>query len=373
MIFSRRARWAIAAIAVVSQALAATGQATATLRGREARAITVERADVSGVVANVADTPVLLTWDRVRSLEGADDPAIGAYAAAGEALWRGIERLDRGDPIAALVVLETAFETFENEPGPTARLAADALLTARLTLGEAEASVVPWLHALERETTVIGPIAPRRTQIDYEWGLIAELAPVFVPSRIAARVAADVAADDFERWTVGPNKRLAEVYASALLLAAGQSPPPLDWDPPTEGVRLARAMVEARSNDPRRRAAAREELRAFVSDDARPWVRAWSHAGIGLSLLAESEGERLAGIGHLLVVPSVYGEAQPYLAGVCLAEAAQALADAGRTDDAARLLDTLTRIAPRHPALALPSLRGIRAISAPTQTNGIGS
>ncbi|MEO0632164.1 MAG: hypothetical protein AAFY46_15790, partial [Planctomycetota bacterium] len=305
----------------------AAAQMTATLRGREGRTVEVEQYDASGVIGEFADSRVYLTWDRVQSIEGANDEQVAAYLTAGEHLWRGLARLDRGDPIAALEALEVAFETFEDEPGATAELAADALLDARLSISIAQRCVLPWLHVLERDATQLGRGFARRAVIDEQWGLVPQLAPIFVPSRQSGRVAADVAADEFGRWTIGPTRRLAEVYASALLIAAGEAPPPLDWEPSTQGVRLARAVVEARSGDPRRRAVARDELQEFLQSDDRPWVKAWCHAAIGLSLLEESERERLAGVGHLLVVPSVHGETQPYLAGLCLASAAEALAD----------------------------------------------
>ncbi|MEL6497855.1 MAG: hypothetical protein AAF937_02850 [Planctomycetota bacterium] len=358
---------------LVAHAGLAAAQATATLRGRDARVIDIERFDGSAVIGEVAGSRVVLTWDRVRAVDGSGDAALARLLSAGDALWRGKTRLDRGDPIAAVAALEQAFDVFSAEPGHTARVSSDALLAARLALGQAERSVVPWLHLREQSAALLDAPGALRTETDEEWGLVQDLPPIFVPSRSAARIAADVAADGLLGWTEGPNRRLAEVYASALLIAAGESPPPLDWEPPSEPVGLVRSIVEARSDDPRRRAVARADLRRWLADQERSWVKAWCHAAIGLSLLNESESERLAGIGHLLIVPSVYGDAQPYLAGVCLAEAAQALANAGRAEAAARLVDTLSRRSPRHPALALPSLRGLRAAATSSQTNGIGT
>ncbi len=351
----------------------ASAQPSATLRGRDGRTVTVESADAAGLVGRFADTRLLVTWDRVRSFEGDQSEQVRAFLEAGELLWRGTSRLDRGDPIAALGAIESAYATFGDEQGATAALAADALLATHLELANAERSVVPWLHVLEHELSLVEAPPARRSPIDADTQLVPGLPPVFLPSRMTPRIAADVAEDGFNRWTEGPNRRLAEIYASALLIAAGESPPPLQGEAVTDGVRLASAMVEARSADVRRRAAARVELQAFLDADDRPWVRAWAHAGIGLSLLLESESERLAGVGHLLVVPSVHGESQAYLAGICLASAAEALADEGRLDAAARLIDTLERQSPSHPALALPSLRGIRSLTASASTNGIGS
>lgn len=364
-------RWGMVAMALVTGVAAA--QDTATLRGREGRVVEVESASGSGVIGTVSGARLEISWDRVRSISGGATSANARFLEAGDLLWRGIGRLDRGDPLAAIGVLEQSYEVFGTEPGATGAVAADAMLSARLALSDAERSVVPWLHILEHDLAVVDASGPRLTGIDRETGLVPSLPPVFETSRTAARSAAEVAGEGFDRWTDGPNRRLAEAYASALLIAAGQDPPPLDWQPPTEGTRLARAMVEARSPDARRRHAARAELQSFLDRESASWMHAWCHAGIGMSLLQGSPSERLAGIGHLLVVPSVHADDQPYLAGVCLANAAAVLGEEGRDEAAARLIDTLERLNPRHPSLSLPALRGVRSSAASASLNGNGT
>ncbi|MEO1535800.1 MAG: hypothetical protein AAFS11_09630 [Planctomycetota bacterium] len=349
----------------------ANAQGSAVLRGSDRQQMRIEQVDASGVTGTLGDARLLATWDRVRELRQETSAAQRVWLDAGEQLWRGISRLDRGDPIAAVGSLESAYEVFDAETGATGAVASDALLAARLELGNLERCIVPWLRLLEHDLSQVGPSGKRRARLDPETGLLPELPPIFVPTRTVGRTAAQIPGEGFERWTQGTNRRLAEAYASALLIAAGESPPPIRSEAPTEAVRLVEAVVEARSQSPRIRLAARQTLQDIIDSEVPAWTHAWCHAAIGLSLLRESEAERLAGVGHLLVVPSTHAERLPRLAGLCLASAAQALADMGRVEAAGTLIDELERIDPRHPALSLPSVRGLRALR--MSTNGTGS
>ncbi len=328
----------------------------------------VGSAGVQGVVGGV---PRLVTWDRVRGLQGVDATGAQAYLSAGEALWRGITRLDRGDAIAAIEPLESAFDTFAGFDGATTSIAADALLAARLRLGEAEGSVLPWVVRLEQDIRLLEPPAGRRVDLDPMTRLVPTLPPVFVGGRKPGAAAAELADGGFDRWTEGPNRRLAELYASAMLIAVGEDPPVIPDDVDDAGIRLVRAMVVSRHSDPALREAARRELRRFLAETEQEWTRAWCHAGIGLSLLQESGSQRLAGVGHLLMLPSRYAESQPYLAGVCLAEAAVVLYETGRTETARALADELDVQFPLHPVRRMPALRAIRTLRT-AETNGTG-
>ncbi|MEL7485090.1 MAG: hypothetical protein AAFN41_12160 [Planctomycetota bacterium] len=349
----------------------ANAQDTAILRGGDRQVMGVESVGSSGVVGTLGDARLLATWDRVRELRPDATAEQAVWLDAGEQLWRGVSRLDRGDPIAAVGALETAYNVFDADSGATGKVASDALLAAHLQLGSPERCIVPWLRVLEHDLLEIGPSGRRRAQLEPETGLLPELPPIFLPTRTVGRTASQVSGDGFRRWTPGTNRRLAEAYAAALLIAAGESPPPIRSEPPSEAVRLVEAVVEARSGDQRVRLAARQTLQDIIDSDVQAWKQAWCHAAIGLSLLRETEAERLAGVGHLLIVPSLHAERLPHLAGLCLASSAQALADMGRVDAAGTLIDELERIDPRHPALSLPSVRGLRALRTPT--NGIGS
>lgn len=364
-------RRCVCTVAAVCASIA-QAQDVASLRGRQGQSVVIEAADASGVTGTFADSRLLVTWDRVRAIDGESSDELAGFLDAGGLLWRGTSRLDRGDAVAALSVLEQAYEVFGDQPGATGAVAADALLAAHLALGNPDRCVLPWLQLLEHDVSQVQPLGSHRAAIDSGTGLVPELPPIFLPSRSAVRRATELAGDEFGRWTPGTNRRLAEAYASAFLIAAGERPPPLEGEASSEGVRLVQAIVEARSDDPNRRLTARVALQGFLDAEHPAWIDAWCHAGIGLSLLLESESDRLAGVGHLLVVPSEHAETQPSLACVCLAYSALTLADAGRPDAAGTLINELERIAPRHPALSLPSLRGIRAISAPTSTNGTG-
>lgn len=75
-------------------------------------------------------------------------------------------------------------------------------------------------------------------------------------------------------------------------------------------------------------------------------------AAIGRSLLLEDDEEsRLLGVAMLMHLPSRLREAQPYLAGVALAESAGALDAMGLGPEADRVRGEFRRQFPGHPML----------------------
>jgi hypothetical protein len=119
--------------------------------------------------------------------------------------------------------------------------------------------------------------------------------------------------------------------------------------------------VAARTGDAQSRRAARERLEEFMSSGVETWVEAWCRAAIGRSLVLEDDREqRLLGVVSLLHVPARLDRSHPYLAGLCLAEAALALADLGDAEGAERLRRELGQRYPDHPVLTWAPIRDWR-------------
>ena len=110
-------------------------------------------------------------------------------------------------------------------------------------------------------------------------------------------------------------------------------------------------MVHARIGDERTRSISRQLLQERLQRESPAWKKAWIHTAIGLSLLEDGDDQssRL-GIVQLLYVPALYAETQPYLAGVCLAEASVRLAEMGRGEAAVKLAGELNAEYSTHAA-----------------------
>jgi hypothetical protein len=110
--------------------------------------------------------------------------------------------------------------------------------------------------------------------------------------------------------------------------------------------------VLARAGDDAQRAAARDALRARLGDELPAWQEAWCRVGIGRSLLVEADPARVMdGVVELMHLPARFGDEQPYLTGVALAESAAALGRLGDSSGAATLEAILRQSFADHPAL----------------------
>src|SRR5690606_34921109 len=79
---------------------------------------------------------------------------------------------------------------------------------------------------------------------------------------------------------------------------------------------------------------------------------AWCRIGLGRSLLTESDdGLVMDGVVQLMHLPARFGDEQPYLTGVALAESAAALSRLGDTSGSASVEALLQQSYAGHPAL----------------------
>src|SRR6185503_216094 len=138
---------------------------------------------------------------------------------------------------------------------------------------------------------------------------------------------------------------LAALYEQAARFEAGQPVTIADGAGDSVGARLVRDLVLAQAGDDEQRKNARAALKLRVSPPligsglnkkAAPppprWTESWCRVAIGRSLLREAdEPSRLRAVIELLHLPARFGADEPYLAGLALAQAGEALAQLGDT------------------------------------------
>jgi len=302
----------------------------------------------------IEGTERVLGWQEVLTVRGRAAGNVAEFLPLADDAWRGLSRLERGDRVAAEPLLERAFASLAGQTGPTAQAVSEGLLICRTARGAQTLAVEPYLTlVLSNQVNVSSDI------LDDQSALFPALPPIWGTESGLAAAVGSIAWDDFAKWgTSGRARQLAELYSTAALFEiTGQAPVP-SLIPVDDGVKLIQEMVVARVGSEQERGNARQALASRLSTDRPNWRKAWIHAGIGLSLLIEGDdhSSRL-GIVQLLYVPAMYKNEQPYLAGVCLAEASIRLAEMGRGDAAVGLAGELSRDFADHPSAEHPVVR----------------
>lgn len=336
------------------------------LRGGEVREVEVVRVDERGVRVRSSmetddaggDAPGVtrtISWHRVKRVMGPRAEDARAYAAIAEDAWRASERLRRGDAPLAEPLFERLDEVYAGVEGPTASVVSEGLLLCRLDRGAWEQAIGPWLDvaaSVRADEELAEPPFGRRP-IDEATLLARDLPPMWVDPALTEAVesaanrrlgAGDEVVAALAAWTAAAARFERTGDASLPEMSGDASEHP--------GVRLMRLVVSARAGDAPRRSAARSDLARLAQRRTGEWVEAWARAGVGRSLLLEeSEEARLDGVLELLHLPARFGDSQPYLAGLALAEAAAELHEQGRGDEARRLRGRLLRHFPGHSAI----------------------
>ena len=341
----------------ILSAMAAAAQAepgTVTLRTGQVVQASEIKVSTEAVVVVTAGGERTLGWHEVRAVGGRASASAVEYLADADDAWRGLTRLERGDRVAAEPLLERVFEPLAGHKGPTATAVSEGLLSCRVARGAQALAIEPYLTlVLNNPVEVTSDILDERT------ALYPALPPIWGSEAGLASAVTSVAWDEFAKWeSRGRARQLAELYtAAALYEISGESVMPT-LTPIDEGVQLVHDMVASRIGSERERAGARASLKARLEHDLPDWQRAWVHAAIGLSLLAEDDThESRLGIVQLLYVPAQYAQTQPYLAGVCLAKASIRLAEMGRSEAAVTLAGELAREYKRHISIEHPIVR----------------
>jgi len=300
----------------------------------------------------------LVPWDRVRAVGGAFADEAVEYEWASDAAWRARTRLARGDAIAAEPLFMRLFERYRRERGPLSRMVAEGLMRCRLLRGAHPAAVEPWL-VLVRTGAGEQRTSARATLGGSPTALVPALPPIWLDTAsvrafAGAGVPVDVPglSDDAD---ANRALELAELYhhAACWTCRIGSTLPQQEVG--DAEVLLVRALVVAQtSDDAGERDAARRELRKTIERVREPWVEAWCRVALGRSLLRESDTEqRLLGVVDLLHLPARLGRVSPYLTGIALAEAADALEQLGDTAGAATLRREFAQHYSDHPAALL--------------------
>ncbi|MFZ2874803.1 MAG: hypothetical protein WAZ94_10015 [Phycisphaerales bacterium] len=285
-------------------------------------------------------------------------------AQEAEQAWRGRARLERGDFAGAEDLLEPLYLRHAAEPGPFAARLARAVMSCRLARGAITQAVPPMLSVAGGE-----PVAPPRVPTgpgeldpdllyDDAWGLSPLLAPVFV--RLPAVQALAHGPWPSKSGISGRGAALAAIYEAAAKHETGL-PVALGARPDSDaGAALAYDVVAARLGSPEQVSAARAALRERLSQPAPDWVSVWCRTALGRSMITDADTDtRWLGVAELLRVPAISERSQPYLTGVCLAQAAVTLEELGDSRGAATLAREFEGRFPGHPVLQWEPLQRI--------------
>ncbi|MCC6283853.1 MAG: hypothetical protein IT439_00920 [Phycisphaerales bacterium] len=347
----------IARLAMLVLTCAASAQVT--LRGSAApEPGTVEDVSLDGVALVSADgrTHSVLGWATVERVDGPLAEKAAEFRPAAEKAWRARERLVRGDAVAAEPIFEELFTVYEGRRGPTAAGVAEGLLRCRLRRGVHVGAVGPWLALLRAGGSGEPGVPGAQPVIDERSSLAPALPPMWLSG---------AAVEAFARAPAPPG---ATNDQAALLLAWYQYAAAMEMGLPVQArpqapagdatVQFVSRIVLARAGTPEERLASRRFLGEEMKRAGDTWREAWCRAAIGRSLIREDDaGARELGVIELLHLPARFGREQPYLAGLCMAEASVTLAGLGRADEARRLGQDLASKYPGHPALAWERLR----------------
>ncbi|MDP1660928.1 MAG: hypothetical protein Q8L55_03350 [Phycisphaerales bacterium] len=331
-----------------------------------------------------ADDPGrLIAWDRVRTVDGPGKAMTAPFQAIGDSLMRARTRLERGDDWLADQVIDPLYrsvvESDEGFAGPSGMLLAECALRSCLGRRAQAGATLAWLQwstavqlrprdagpggkAEGRPPQWLGGSTDLPSIIDPSTGLCPQLPPIFPHGSASSigtlRVLTRSA--ELERLTAAdaPSRALAAAYSLAVRIAAGDIQPGESValpDPssdaerlvidvvaaqtaPSEPMRAARQRLQKRIESIQRDAETRESSDEPGSAPDRSWQRAWLHAAVGRSMLAEDQpAVRQQGMIELLHVPAIDGGTQPWLAATALLDVIDQLRrdNVGEINDAA--------------------------------------
>lgn len=318
--------------------------------------------------------PVVLGWDRVRSVSGPLAQQAAIFAPIATQAWRARSRLARGDAVGAEPLFESLFAAYSRRSGATTATISEGLAICRLGRGAQTSAVAPWLAWIRAGGTqsLLGAddlgnpdSAGPRFAPDPATGLIPSLPPIWIDlPAVRSFARGSIVLEPLDEG-VSPSaagakaERLAQLYLTAAQLACGLDAPALPETSDDPAVKLVGEIVAAMSVSPELRDTARSALRSRIKSKPPAWVEAWARVAIGRSLLLDDapDSKRL-GVIELLHLPARIPDDVPYLTGIALAESAVALHLLGDDAGADRLRSELATDYSGHPALDWAPLRG---------------
>lgn len=354
---------AVLTSAALTQALAAQVQWRA---GCDPGAgVTVIGVEPQGVLVRTpASGERVIPLDCVVDVQGPMRDQWAPLAQEAEQAWRGRARLERGDFAGAEDLLEPLYLRHAAEPGPFAARLARAVMSCRLARGALTQAVHPMLGVAGREPVAAPRVPTGPGELDPDllyddaWGLSPLLAPVFV--RLPSVQGLAHGPWPSASGSSGRGTALAAIYEAAAKHETGL-PVALGSRPDSDaGAALAYDVVAARLGSPEQVAAARAALRERLSQPAPDWVIVWCRTALGRSMITDADTDtRWLGVAELLRVPAISERSQPYLTGVCLAQAAVTLDELGDARGAATLAREFEGRFPGHPVLQWEPLQRI--------------
>lgn len=319
----------------------------------------------------------LVTWDRIRRLHGVSDPRMDGWLEDGTRVWRARIRISRGDPLSAEPLLEPLFDRFVGRTDELALVVAEGLLRCRIARGANDLAVVPMLETIRLRdagvsSTAYASLPPVLQDV---WSLVPAVPPAWHAGadraglatrlhetlrRLEQTLAAEGAAPTPRTAAARRAASIASWYLAAVRAEEG-SPlrPPTIAAGDDPGLRLLAEVLTGRppeaadvaGGDPEAAPDPRAILEAATPGPTEPaWIGDWRDYFEGRrGLLADESAEREAGLLRLLRPAALRPSEHPYLAGIGLARAADALERMGRPEEAAILRADLAARFPGHP------------------------
>lgn len=342
------------ACVIVMCAPVAVGQLRLRGESRDDARIVVETGPQGVTIREADGREVIVGWHVVKQVDGRWASQIQPHA---DLAWRAWSRLGRGDTALAEPLFEELAATLDGA-GPTSAMAASGLVQCRLARGAYVAATVSWAslrampgEAAEMSARLASMPGGGSSPVDRRTLLAPALPPMFLPGAGLARI---VEVD------AGGDAVLAWYRVAAAAETGGAVDVPEVADDRSLDVELVSSIVLARMGEPLERRRGRATLERLATEHAGTWIEAWCRAGIGRSLVRETDRESvLLGAIELLHVPVRFAVSQPWLASTCQAEAALALDRVGNSDGATALAADLVR---RWPGSAAANDARIRAL-----------
>jgi len=318
----------------------------------------ITRIDAAGVTmrgVTTTDTESIIPWHLVRDVDSEDfDDAWKRYAPVAEQIWRGVIRIQRGDPILAEPLFERLFEQYRGQASETALVVAEGLLRSRLARAANELAVVPWLEAarLHHAGVKTQAFADVSTVIDATTLLCPNLPPAWPRSSRLQRLRDELTAYDAQGDQV--IAALAHQYLSFVNLALSSAAEPHDASRPEHpGVTLLADVFAVYQREIQAASATIDRAMRKASDWP-VWAQAWMRYHLGHALLNQKDQpSRDLGLVQLAYAPARFRYTQPYLAGLALVEMADVLDERGEKEHAGALRRLVDERYPGHPAVEL--------------------
>ena len=294
----------------------------------------------------------VLPWDQIRSIEGIEDPVLASewnrWQPVADDLWRARARLQRGDRALSAPLFERHFDLVASdaEGSELGLIVAEGLLRSRLRSGAIEALIPAALETirLRRAGYQTNRYQHLEPVLDEQLWIVPRLAPVRTREDLDSKSMRAL----LKPWIDSPDPVVAEI---ADAYARMHDPP----DFLAEGARfesrnasgaaLLSAAIATGAADPEQRAAARDRFDSLLRTmPAQASLDSWRGWFMGVSGLLDREGSLDLAILDLISIPALHLHRDPALSLRAIAVCADALENAGRTDEATVLRQEIERL-----------------------------